>query len=397
MKSYHKFLLIPWIGLILSLACSSSSLLPGDPVVVNPADGEIPSATIPPAPPSDPTPTLDRTSFASTGLIAFTRFSESSVDLYTYNAETGEQRRLTNLPGASLHPRWSPDGRFLSYLYLDSETDRVDIWVLDILAGPPGRPVTQAGIGGFPDIAWSPNNQHLLYWSNPKDDPAATVILRLDVTTGFLESLTPDYTQWNSYPAWSPDGAHIAFVSNRPGDENSTDDIWLMDSNGGSKFRLVSANEPGWQESKPAWAPDNWRIAFFRYPAPNADIDSQTLQPGLWVISRDGTNEKLLFGFPGSDFSESPVWSPDGNWIAFTAGELDQTDVWLLPSSGGQAINISLLPGEESRIAWSPDSAWLLFTNTYEGGTFLYIVDIDVSGARQLLPGEGSGYADWGP
>ncbi|MCH7481097.1 MAG: hypothetical protein IIC79_06875 [Chloroflexi bacterium] len=71
--------------------------------------------------------------------------------------------------------------------------------------------------------------------------------------------------------------------------------------------------------------------------------------------------------------------------------------MWLVPAAGGQAVNISNLPGEEGSLAWSPDSAWLLFTNTFEGETVIYIVDLDRSGARQLLPGGGNGYADWGP
>ncbi|MCH7662757.1 MAG: PD40 domain-containing protein [Chloroflexi bacterium] len=377
------------IILAIFLACNFSSLAPTVEAV--------PTEAIPLPPTSNPTPTLDRASFASTGLIVFTRFSDVSVDLFTYNAETGEERRLTNTLGASLQPRWSPDGRFLSYLYFDSETDQVNIWILDIQAGPPGRPVTQGGIGGFPLLSWSPDNHYLLFWGTPKDDPTANVILRLDVNSGQIDTLTADYTKWNAYPAWSPDGSRIAFVTNRPGDlPDTTNDIWLINAGGSSPVILVQASEPGWDESKPAWSPDGGQVAFFRYPSPVADRSAHTLSQGLWAINVDAGIERLIHEFENAEFSQAPVWSPDGSWIAFTIGQFDQIDVWLVPAAGGQAVNISNLPGEEGSLAWSPDSAWLLFTNTFEGGTFIYIVDLDRSGARQLLPG-GSGYADWGP
>ena len=390
MKSILARLLALLVFLLLFLACNLSSLTPTDEAV--------PTEATPPPPPSEPTPTLERASFASTGLIAFTRFTEDSVDLFTYNAETAEERRLTNQLGASLQPRWSPDGRFLSYLYFDPDTDQVNIWILDIQAGPPGRPVTQGGIGGFPQLSWSPDDRYLLFWGTPKGDPTANVILRLDVNTGQIDTLTPDYTKWNAYPAWSPDGIRIAFVTNRPGDlPDTTNDIWLIDAGGGNPVLLVQATEPGWDDDKPAWSPDGSQVAFFRYPSPVADRNAQTLQPGLWAVNADGSAERLVYAFENAGFSEAPVWSPDGAWIVFTAGQFDQIDVWLVPAAGGQAVNISNLPGEEGSLAWSPDSAWLLFTNTFEGETVIYIVDLDRSGAHPLLPGAGSGYADWGP
>lgn len=387
--SFRSFI---WFAIL-----SACSILPGSPDTDSAADLAAATATQPPAPPSDPTPTLDLAAFATTGLIAFTNFSENSVDIYTLDVHADEQQRLTNAAGTSIYPRWSPDGRYLSYLYFDPATDQVDIWVLDIKAGPPSRPVSQGGIGSFPELSWSPDNKYLLYAGTSTNDPSSTVIQRLDVNTGFIEVLTQSYTRWNVFPDWSPDGSRIVYVSNSPGDANSTEDIWLMDINGANQTKLVSADEPGWQESKPAWGPESWRLAFYRYPAPTADTASQTLSEGLWVISLDGTNEQLLFAYPGASFSQSPVWSPDGEWIAFTAGELDQTDVWLVRASGGQGINVSNLPGEESSVSWSPDSAWLLFTNTYQGKTSLFVAALDTSGVHPLLPGENSGYADWGP
>ena len=110
---------------------------------------------------------------------------------------------------------------------------------------------------------------------------------------------------------------------------------------------------PGWDENKPAWSPDGSQIAFFRYPSPVADRGAQTLKQGLWVINADRSNERHVYEFENAEFSEAPVWSPDSTWIAFTAGEFDQIDVWLVPAVGGQAVNLSNLPGEEGSLAVS--------------------------------------------
>ena len=99
------------------------------------------------------------------------------------------------------------------------------------------------------------------------------------------------------YPAWSPDGRHIAFTSF--GDDNW--DIYVMDADGSNVTQLT--NHPA-ADSSPAWSPDGQRIAF------QSDRDGN--EGGVYVMDADGsgvtqlTNHQLSFQFLRAS------WSPDG-------------------------------------------------------------------------------------
>ena len=69
-------------------------------------------------------------------------------------------------------------------------------------------------------------------------------------------ALTDD-AQSSYSPAWSPDGTHIAFVSNRSGDG----DIYVMDSDGQRPF-LLTQDDNGAEDRTPAWSPDSRWIVF---------------------------------------------------------------------------------------------------------------------------------------
>jgi len=104
-------------------------------------------------------------------------------------------------------------------------------------------------------------------------------------------------------PAWSPDGAHIAFDSERP-------DGWkihLLTVDGGSQTRLL--DRVG-DQFEPAWSPDGKRIAFV-----GGSCDG-TSCPGtaLFVANADGSSVIML---ENSFLSGSPSWSPDGRKLAY--------------------------------------------------------------------------------
>ena len=98
-------------------------------------------------------------------------------------------------------------------------------------------------------------------------------------------------------PSWSPDGRWIAFVSNR---DNGVEHIYVMDSNGQNLMRLTKESNG----SDPAWSLDGAKIAFTRNKGGRQ----------IWVMDADGGNEKRLTNI-GQNFQ--PAWSPDGERIAF--------------------------------------------------------------------------------
>ena len=91
------------------------------------------------------------------------------------------------------------------------------------------------------------------------------------------------------------------------------------------------------------WSPDSKRIAFSSLKSGNADI---------WIASVDGGELKRLTDIP--EYEIDPVWSPDGEMIAYSKEE----KLWIVPTSGGKPREVV---GEGSSPTWSPDGKELGF------------------------------------
>jgi Tol biopolymer transport system component len=148
-------------------------------------------------------------------------------------------------------------------------------------------------------------------------------------------------------PAWSTDGARIAFRSDRDGDE----EIYVMNADGSNPVRLTS--QPG-NDGNPAWSPDGSRIAF----ESNRDTQSK-----IAVMNADGTGVTAT-----NQDGSAPSWSPDGQRIAFASGPIylmnaDGTGVTRLTNPLNNGI-----PGAgieyDTNPTWSPDGTSIVYARS---------------------------------
>ncbi|MFM2287621.1 MAG: hypothetical protein RL684_764 [Pseudomonadota bacterium] len=84
----------------------------------------------------------------------------------------------------------------------------------------------------------------------------------------------------------------------------------------------------------------------------------------LWVSDRDGQHPVQLTAHPASEFA--PHFSPDGQWIAFSANYDSNVDVYVVPVSGGQPRRLTWHPGADVVTGWSADGQRVLFTSSRE-------------------------------
>jgi dipeptidyl aminopeptidase/acylaminoacyl peptidase len=110
----------------------------------------------------------------------------------------------------------------------------------------------------------------------------------------------------------------------------------------------------------PAAAPDG-RTAVV--PATRPDLEENEYRSNLWSITLDGSTppRQLTYG----DNDGSPRFSPDGRWIAFlrkAPGEKGKPQVYLLPTAGGDAQQITDIAGGAGAPVWSPDSTKIAFS-----------------------------------
>jgi tricorn protease len=100
----------------------------------------------------------------------------------------------------------------------------------------------------------------------------------------------------------------------------------------------------------------------FRQPTINKTEIVFSYAGDLWIVSRNGGDARRLT--TGIGLETNPYFSPEGNWIAFT-GEYDgNTDVYLIPTSGGVPKRLTFHPSPDRVSGWTPDGKNVLFTST---------------------------------
>lgn len=107
----------------------------------------------------------------------------------------------------------------------------------------------------------------------------------------------------------------------------------------------------------------------------------------IWLSDKDGQNPRPLTSHPANEFA--PKFSPDGNWIAFSASYDNNTDVYVMPVSGGAAKRLTFHPGADTVNGWSPDGKSVVFASNREiansRSNQLYQVNIDGGYPQQLM------------
>ena len=85
-----------------------------------------------------------------------------------------------------------------------------------------------------------------------------------------------------------------------------------------------------------------------------------------------------------------PQLSPDGKWVAYVVTEVDKpanktnSDIWVIPSSGGEAKKITNGPKHDRHPRWSPDGKWIAFESNRNGSYQIYLVSPQGGEPKQL-------------
>jgi serine/threonine protein kinase/WD40 repeat protein len=295
--------------------------------------------------------------------------------LHLFSTETGEQRPLTNPPIEELGdtaPAVSPDGRSLIFSRVSLDY-HVTLWLLRLGEGykPLGKEEEiQTGQMTDASAAWLPDGSEFVFSSRigtsfglsriavskgaiPKrisldaSDASTPAISRhgnrLAFATGKYDlniwridlkgpgqkpSLPSRFiasTLQEMSPAYSPDGRKIAFMSQRSG----TDEIWICDTDGSKAAQLTSFG--GSAIDFPNWSPDSQNIAF--------TVWHKGVKDDLYVVSANGGVPRRMTTDPAED--TLPYWSHDGRWIYFSSARSGREEIWKMPSSGGEALQIT--------------------------------------------------------
>jgi Tol biopolymer transport system component len=250
-------------------------------------------------------------------------------DIFLTSVGGGTAKRLERTRTDEQGPRFSDDGRWLSYSYPTSiESGRVGIVEI---ADRGGRDVLAAP-GDEYGYGWEPGTHRILF--------AHGSFLGGDYDLYLTDADTAEATRVPNTEdldgaSWTPTGRLFAVTldeSKRP-DETS---IWLMEKDGSDR-RLVATTR-GRPNFGIAFAPDDEAIA--------AGLDFGDAGERI-VVAPLGDEPVELTADMGVR-GWSPIWSPDGTTVAF----LRAKRVWLMDADGGDMPRVPGSRGAEHLVAW---------------------------------------------
>ena len=292
--------------------------------------------------------------------VAFVRFfTEVASDVYVVPVEGGAVRRLTTDERAIGAIAFSADGR--AVLYTVNRDGRSAVWRVELPGSPDAAPTkiyeSSAGIQGLttfrggPGFVVAEGERDLNLW-------------RVGVNGAAAPERLIASTRVDALPRHSPDGARIAFVSNRSGDS----ELWVAQRDGGNAVRLTTT---GRARGGPAWSPNGAAIAYehqsgARSAVAIVDVATRTARPAAASVTD----------------AVAPSWSRDGRWLYLSSRRDGRWEVFRVPTSGGVPEQVTTSGGLGARE--TVDGTAILFAKPYMRG--LWRLDLNTRQETLLVP-----------
>jgi len=240
----------------------------------------------------------------------------------------------------------------------------------------------------------SPDGKFLIYQQtrvDSKTEKKYTNLWVIGTERGGVRQFTFG-NQSDTLPRWSPDSSQIAFLSNRE-NKDKPPQIYLISIHGGEAQRLTEIEGV---VSDFAWSPDGRRLvcSLQKTDPEQLEREKDEQKKKLGVVSR--RYERVFYKLDGSGYlprerthiwvvdtrtgkgrqltdhtvydEQSPTWSPDGKWIAFTSNRSqepdfnpDEIDLFLIPAVGGEFKKVQAPVGEKTQPSFSPDGRWIAY------------------------------------
>ncbi|MFW6084600.1 MAG: BamA/TamA family outer membrane protein [Gemmatimonadota bacterium] len=281
-------------------------------------------------------------------------------------------------------PALSPDGRRIAYLS-DQGHDLYsfyDLYVADVASAEDGRRLVEAARGGdFESLRYlsssaefSPDGEALAFVAKRGGLDAIYVV---DAATGEVRrSREPELNGLQS-PSWSPDGRRIVFTGLLGGISDLY--VWHLDDD-----RIERLTDDRLAQLHPAWSPDGATIAYATDAGPETDMETLAFGPLRIELLDLATRSRRPL--PGQDGGQAinPVWSPDGETVAYLSTRSGAFNVFLQRIDGGEVRQLTdVLTGTMGQgalltspgLSWAREADRLAFSYFEEAGFNLYVVD----------------------
>lgn len=257
--------------------------------------------------------------------------------------------------------------------YVTKAAQRYTLWVAD--SDGEGAQVALASAEPIISPAWSPNGAELAYVSFETRKP---VVYAQEIASGRRRPIA-SFKGSNSAPAWAPDGQNLAVVLTRDG----LSQMYGVNRLGENVRRLASS--PG-IDTEPIYTPDGRTLYF---------VSDRGGSPQIYRMPAGGGGAERVT-FNGS-YNISPALSPDGRWMAYVTRDNGAFRLQLMDLSSGTITSITDTRDDESP-SFAPNSRLIIYATRSQGRNVLMTTTLDGKIKATLLSNRGDVREPvWGP
>ena len=245
--------------------------------------------------------------------------------------------------------------------FANDNTGRKEIYIVDYDGYNLTKLTNDRSIALLP--RWGANGTKLYYTTYRNRNPQ---IYMLDLKEGASSPIMQD-KGLNLMGGVSPDNRKLVMTLSRG--ENPS--IYLKELASG---RLMQLTDKYGVDGSPSFSPDGKFVTF---------VSNRAGNPQIYIMNLETKQTRRLTKF---NWADSPQWSPNGDWIAFSGRQEagHPIDIFLVDITGGQIRQLTADSGSNEDPWWSPDGRFIAFTTNRSGKRQIYVMDADGS-AQHLV------------
>ena len=201
-------------------------------------------------------------------------------------------------------------------------------------------------------------------------------------------------------PKWSPDGKHLAFVSQRDGHSF----VALYDFDGNSiRYLLPSVDK----DSMPRWSPDGKSIVFVRTAGDEQKLPLIPVRPepwSLWIADSSTGTSRLLWRSGGQLQDSLPELTEDGSLkfaaderVVFASEQDGRNHLYSISAAGGEATLLTPGDFDVEDVTLSADKAWVIYSSNQDDVDRRHLWRVPVSGGTPQQALTGGETMEWTP